>query len=266
MRDGPDIVVFSDLDGTLLDHRTYLYDAAQPALTRLRDSGIPLVLVTSKTAAEVAPLRAHMGFAHCPAIVENGGGVLEPFVERPVEHRSHDRLLEDLASLPPELRGRFVGFSDMDAEDICRHTGLSLAAAQRAARRDFSEPGLWQGNTAGRRAFLQALAAKGMVAHQGGRFLTLSYGGDKGTRMLEIASRYRHNGLLTIALGDAPNDAAMIAAADYGVIVHNPEHAGPGPVEGEAEARVVRTGLAGPAGWNKAVIGLLDRLQTSGED
>ena len=72
----PELVVFSDLDGTLLDHETYGFEAARPALEALRARRIPLVLASSKTAAEIAPLRARLGFSGCPAIVENGAGVL----------------------------------------------------------------------------------------------------------------------------------------------------------------------------------------------
>ncbi|KFF65154.1 hypothetical protein IW01_18330 [Pectobacterium brasiliense] len=37
------LIIFSDLDGSLLDHETYRWDAAQPWLTRLANEGIPLV-------------------------------------------------------------------------------------------------------------------------------------------------------------------------------------------------------------------------------
>jgi hypothetical protein len=72
----PALIVFSDLDGTLLDHETYSWQPAAPALDALKQRGIPLILASSKTAAEIAGLRAEMGFADCPAIVENGAGML----------------------------------------------------------------------------------------------------------------------------------------------------------------------------------------------
>ena len=53
----PAFVVFSDLDGTLLDHSTYSWKAAAPALAALRDRGIPLILASSKTSAEIAESR-----------------------------------------------------------------------------------------------------------------------------------------------------------------------------------------------------------------
>jgi len=66
-------IVFSDLDGTLLDHRTYDYSPALPALAKLQEKQIPLVFCTSKTAAEMIPFRKEIKNKD-PFIVENGGG------------------------------------------------------------------------------------------------------------------------------------------------------------------------------------------------
>jgi phosphoglycolate phosphatase-like HAD superfamily hydrolase len=54
-------IVFSDLDGTLLDHETYLFDAAQPALNALKARDIPLILASSKTRAEMNALHRKWG-------------------------------------------------------------------------------------------------------------------------------------------------------------------------------------------------------------
>ena len=78
------LIVLSDLDGTLLDHTTYAFDAARAALERLRDARVPLVLCTSKTRAEVEPIRAALRNTH-PFIVENGGGVCVPVGYFPFE-------------------------------------------------------------------------------------------------------------------------------------------------------------------------------------
>ena len=57
----PTMLVFTDLDGTLLDHNDYGYGPALPALTELKARDIPLVLASSKTAAEIAPLHHDLG-------------------------------------------------------------------------------------------------------------------------------------------------------------------------------------------------------------
>ncbi len=76
MQNLPKLVVFSDLDGTLLDHDAYSWDAAKPALDRLAERDIPVVLASSKTAREVEILQEQMGLSGRPAIVENGAGVI----------------------------------------------------------------------------------------------------------------------------------------------------------------------------------------------
>src|SRR5688572_23204941 len=71
------MLLISDLDGTLLDRETYSFTAAIPALHQLRERQIPLVLCTSKTRAEVEAVRVALGNRH-PFIVENGGAIFLP--------------------------------------------------------------------------------------------------------------------------------------------------------------------------------------------
>ena len=263
------IIIFSDLDGTLLDHGDYSWQAALPALEKLKKQEIPLVLASSKTAAEMAPMRAALGFDHCEAIVENGAGVLPPQVSQPTAQRSHDGLLAVLAAMPEALRSGFSGFSDWSVEEVSRRTGLDLAASERAKMRDFSEPGLWSGSDAQLQEFLQALEAKSLFAQQGGRFLTLSFGASKADRLREIVSLYenRWDGPVeSFALGDAANDVAMLEAASRGAIIPNPAHGGIGPMQGENDGRIIRATMAGPAGWNESVLSFLaNRVMTKTE-
>ncbi|WP_425417466.1 HAD-IIB family hydrolase [Oricola indica] len=263
----PHLIVFSDLDGTLLDHETYSFDPARPALGELAKLGIPLVLASSKTAAEIADLRAEMGFAHCPAIVENGAGILEPEGQdgTPDDDTVHRRLRTALDGLPADLRGDYTGFSDWSVEDVAARTGLAPDAAKKAAARRFSEPGLWTGTEAGRARFEAELEKSGITARQGGRYLTLSFGATKAARMREIAGRYASDGDLPrmIALGDAPNDIEMLETADIGVIVTNPHGAALPALSGEAEGRIRRTAKSGPTGWNESVLRIIDEMRTA---
>lgn len=253
-------IVFSDLDGTLLDHKTYAFAPAQPALDMLKQRGIPLVLATSKTAAEVAALRAEIGVDCYPAIVENGAGVLPAFAEA-ADGSEHDRLLTVLDGLPKRLRAGFRGFSDWGPAGISARTGLGIDAARKAAARQFSEPGLWVGPREDEPVFIAALGRHGVAARHGGRFLTLSFGATKASRMAEIGAKLAP-GARTIALGDAPNDAEMIAAADIGVIVANPVARPMDERLRRVRGRVLRTELPGPAGWNQAVLALIEELET----
>lgn len=252
----PPLIVFTDLDGTLLDHNTYSPEPARPALERLAAAGIPLVLASSKTAAEIDALRRNLGCGGTPAIVENGAGLLEACPD--AGPGDYPRLLEAIDQVSPYLRACFVGFSELGPSGVARVTGLPPEEAARAARRQFSEPGLWHCGPEDLYEFLRALGKLGVAGRRGGRFLTLSFGGSKADRMAEIAARYGNPPRL--ALGDAPNDREMIEAADHGVIVTNP-HGAPLPrLPGEAIGQIRRTTAPGPEGWNTAVLDLLDTL------
>ncbi len=77
--------------------------------------------------------------------------------------------------------------------------------------------------------------------------------------MDEIAAEYGNP--TRIALGDAPNDAEMLEAADHGIILFNPHGTPMPPLAGERAGLIRRTSLAGPVGWNAAVLDLLYQLK-----
>lgn len=71
------IVIFTDLDGTLLHPKSYSFTAALPALNLIKEKKIPLVLCSSKTKAEIEVYRKRLDNKH-PFISENGGGIFIP--------------------------------------------------------------------------------------------------------------------------------------------------------------------------------------------
>jgi len=261
------LVVFSDLDGTLLEHHTYSYEAARPALAELRRRGIPLVLCSSKTRAELLPLHAELGL-NAPFIAENGGGVFAPADSLLARGDGWQEAGEGWRMLPiglpvVEVRRRLAGFQErfgargfgqMSDAEVARLTGLSKAQATLARRREFNEPVLLA-DEARSQEFAAAAQEAGLPAVRGGRFWHLLGGGDKGkaVRLLIIFYAKRDPALVSLALGDAPNDLSMLAAVNRPVLVARPDgsHA---PLE---LAGLRREPLPGPAGFNQAVLAAL---------
>lgn len=268
---GRRLVVFTDLDGTLLDHDSYDFSPARPALDALKQRDIPLVLASSKTRAEMEPLQRELGITH-PAIVENGAGIFIPEGYFPDTATPggiagavpRAMILKALEELPEEMRGCFHGFSGWSLEEIAERTGLGPRSAGRAAQRQWSEPGLWTGDAEAMREFEAALQRHGLRLLRGGRFLQVMGRKDKAEAMQQLLARFAAtwgSRPLSVALGDAPNDAAMLEAADCGFIIPNPAGAPLPRLEGENAGKILRMAETGPAGWNRAVLGVLQRLQ-----
>lgn len=257
-------VVFTDLDGTLLDPVTYRFDSAAPALEMIRKRNIPLVLCSSKTRAEIAFLRAKMGNGH-PFISENGGGIYIPegyfsfdFESESFEgyrrivlgkpHAFVRRCFEDLRK---RLGIRVRGFSDMNDEEVAMLTGISREEAKLARQRDFDEPFVFEESPDER--FLKAIEEAGLNWTKGRLFHVMG-NHDKGLAVNRLKSFYEreYGPISSIGLGDSLNDLPMLRAVDFPVFVRNGENAGEIALEG-----LMRTRQCGPAGWNEAVLKLI---------
>ena len=70
-------IVYTDLDGTLLDHDTYSFEESKPGLELLKKLEVPIIFCTSKTRFEIEEYREKLGNSH-PFISENGGGIFIP--------------------------------------------------------------------------------------------------------------------------------------------------------------------------------------------
>ncbi len=263
----PRWVIFTDLDGTLLDHETYSWDAARPALERCRRLNAAVVLCSSKTRAELAWLRGEMGLDH-PFITENGAGIFVPQgyfpqpaagaeqvdgLERITLGAPYRDLLSDLTAAAKESGVPIRGFSQMDEAEIAQRTALPLERAHLAKQREFVEPFVVEGG-ADPAPLLAAIERRGRSWTRGGRFFHILGGSNKARAVLALRALYEAQGRVrTIGLGDAENDAEMLRACDHAVVVRGKRSAQLAALVPQAH----QTEQAGPAGWNQAVLALL---------
>lgn len=251
-------LVATDLDGTLLDRETYGFAGARPALDALRRAGVPLVLCSSKTRAEMEPLAAAIG-VRGPLVVENGGAIVDPGGAVLVLGTTRDRLLEELPAVAREAGVRVRPFAEMPVAEVAALTGLPEEEAARAMRREYDEPFLVE-EPAGRDPAVdarldRAARGRGLRVTHGGRLHHLTGPADKGEALRAIAGAARGDGDV-VGLGDAANDLPLLLAATRPIVMPRPD----GTVDPVLAARlpgVERAPGPGPAGWSAAVLAVL---------
>ncbi|MFY0640645.1 MAG: HAD-IIB family hydrolase [Bermanella sp.] len=267
-------LIFTDLDGSLLDHHSYSHQAADIALTYLQENSIPVIPCSSKTQPEIESLRLDLNNQH-PFIIENGAAVFIPkhiFADQPhdtIENENywvkefvepHAYWLSKLNLMRDEFNGLYKPFSDMTIEEIAQATDLSLEQAGLAAKRQYGEPVLWLGNQAEKQAFIKRLKDHKVNVLQGGRFLHVCGDANKGKALLWLSNTYQElfsASYSTIAIGDSHNDCEMLDMADHALIIRSPVHDIPSlsRVDG-----VTISDAYGPEGWAQGINSILDTL------
>jgi mannosyl-3-phosphoglycerate phosphatase len=276
------IVVFSDLDATLLDPQTYSWKSAERAIEALRKRDTALVMVTSKTLSEVGSLHEELGFDD-PFVFENGGGIAlcegDPLKEGLLSgeprmdecHREgfavlalgmiYDALVRSLIEISAEVGTPLPGFSTMSTEEVAKATGLSTEQAVKACMRLFDEPFMIpEGSKSLEAEIRDAAVRRGLDVVRGGRFWHLigHAGKGKAVSILLEAYRKRYGEVVSIGLGDSPNDFSFLQLVDIPILLGKSSEAGllmPLP------ERARRYDVPGPEGWNQAVLDVLDNLQ-----
>lgn len=260
---GQPLVVFTDLDGTLLDHHSYQANEAAEAIRLLEARGWPLVFCSSKTFSEQVFLQKELG-VYGPFIFENGSAVAIPkgyfvaMLPAPIEHEGFEVYPLAHAGFD-EARTILVdfqdvkGFSDVSDAQLAAATGLEGEALARARDRRYTETLVTSLDEAQAWELSKRIEGRDWSLSKGGRFFTLqSVHADKGRAMLWLAEVFTKNRLappLMAAMGDSSNDLPMLVGADFPFLVQRFD----GTWANLDVPNLVRIEAIGPAGFLAAV-------------
>lgn len=255
------LLVFTDLDGTLMEHESYSIEPAREALAALAELGVSPIINSSKTASEIRAIQKRLEL-DAPFICENGAALhnyskpSEKKVDRifGVERQSWFPAIQ---ALREQMEFKFEGFSDWSADELSNRTGLSVSEAKLANERQYSEPIMWRDTTKAFSQFTNALHTLNLHLIEGGRFFSIQGDHDKATGMKWMRGLDSSTRTLTVALGDSPNDIAMLEAADIAVVIKSPKS---DQISLENPKQVIRTNRPGPAGWQDAVLTILQDI------
>ncbi|MEF8848063.1 MAG: HAD-IIB family hydrolase [Candidatus Thermoplasmatota archaeon] len=252
-------IIFSDLDGTLLDHDTYSYKDAEKNLKIIKNLGIPLVFCTSKTRSEIEYWRDKMKNYH-PFISENGGGIFIPEnyfsfnfdYEKKIGRYYLIRLGEDYEKIlecKNDIIKRFDirSFEEMTKEELASNVGIDEKQAVLAKRRDFDLP-FYIFNKNQIEKIRDKAKEHGLKMVSGGRFFHLMGENDKGKAVQILTDLYKkkYDRIATIGIGDSENDFSMLENVDKGYLVKRKDGT-------HASMNYLTVDKVGPRGWSEII-------------
>jgi len=268
------ILVFTSLDGALLDHDSYSYDAAKAGLERIRRQQIPLIFTTSKTRMEIEHLQAEMHIRE-PFITENGAAIYFPdgyrnlridagFHSPPYTKIHLGATCSEIRRFVYSIKERFgiKGFGNLRPEEIEFLTGLSHEQALLAKQREFTEPFLIEDKT-NLNKMAPIAASRGFKITSGKRFFNISgIRQDKGSAVglcTQIFAKNTDGGLTTIGLGDSDDDISMLKHVDVPILLPRFD----GSFVYIDLVNLIKADHPGSRGWNDSILFVLNRLEKS---
>ena len=240
------LIIFTDLDGTLLNQEDYDYKPAIPMLEKFKKQGVPIIPVTSKTRAEVSQLREDIGL-NDPFIVENGSGIFVPqkddrFVvstdnkedkyELQLLGCNYEKARLGLKQISVDLGEDLRGFGDLSPAELQSLTGLPLEEVKLAQTREFTEPFVTPKNISTEK--IEQTAAKyNFRVLVGDRFSHLiGANAGKGKAVNWLLKNYQTsdstNKVVTVGLGNSPNDLEMLESVDIPFVIASQKGVHPG--------------------------------------
>ena len=275
----PRHLIFTALEGALVDSRSDSFAGAEEALSELERRKIAFVLLTSRTREEIEPIRRKLGHNH-PFVTENGGGIFFPdgyfSLRIPgavrtarylsiAQGRPYAEVCEALDEIAEECAVGVAGFHHMSVREIAENTGLRPRSAELARAREFDEQFYF--TSADEKAiarFVETARERGFDTRRGPTFWHISAKCDAARAVRTLSQLFReatHIKLRLVGIGGGQEDLPWLRAVDQPILLPNSQEAArpsePPPKDDGRTRAIVMGDTPGPAGWNKAVLDII---------
>ncbi len=206
------VVIFTDLDGTLLHRDTFKFDEIKDYIKSLINKGITIIPNTSKTNAELDNFIKELGF-NIPFITENGSAIHglnlinKNLPDEIILGREKELILKIFQKEAPEnLRGKCKFITKME-----KNIQVKII------------PILFKGNYEQKKNFFNIIKDIGLSLHEGGRVINLCDKVSKVKAMNRVVKILKKTeGIVkTIGVGDNYNDLEMLKNSDFPCLVFN---------------------------------------------
>ena len=218
------IWVVTDVDGTLMDH-TYDLSPAKETIKLLQKLSIPVILCTSKTAAEVKVIRKQLNLKD-PYIVENGAAIygeeLSNINGNIILGEKYEVLETILEKISKEINFRLLPLNNLSDKEATELTGLKGHSLELMRDRHWSMPFLNPPDsfeeqiTTCCKKFNVEIFRGNRMSH------LLSINSNKGKAIIELKKYANNPNIKIIGLGDSPNDLPLLLNSDFKIVIPSP--------------------------------------------
>jgi len=263
-------IVFTDLDGTLLDEEDYSFEPALNSIELLKTKSIPIVFCSSKTRGEIEYYRKKLRI-YDPFIVENGGAIFIPqdyFTQTynfDISKNGYNiiklgldypKIIRKLKQLKKRLDIDITCLSDLSPQEISKITGLNIEEATASKQREYDEPFLLNNlDSRQKQFFFEEIQKSNLQLTKGNIFYHLHGNSNKGEAVRKLMNIYRQTQgkIISIALGDSPNDLPMLQSVDKPILLRKKDLSYNKEIKEQVPGLYIAS-EAGPAGWNRAIL------------
>jgi mannosyl-3-phosphoglycerate phosphatase family protein len=223
------LIIFTDLDGSLLHRDNFKFDEIKDYIKNLIDNGVIIIPNTSKTEKEIEEFINELG-KELPFISENGSSIHglnlinANFPNKIILSRDKEELIKIFDSkVPDNLKAKCKFISEMNSKQQNNIFGLQGNNLKNALNRKYTIPFLFEGDNLEKNKLLKILKSSSLTMQEGGRVLNLGDKTDKVKSMNQVLKIYRkvENKIKVIGVGDNFNDLDMLRNCDIPCLVFN---------------------------------------------
>ena len=269
-------LIFTDLDGTLLDHKNYSYGDNKKFISFIINNQNDVIFNTSKTFSESSDLLNELNLTNMPFSTENGALLYFPKnrfkkIKNSLDYGRYWKIkIAKLSSLnwhkfllKKQKIFKFLIAQDLDSKILKKYTNLDNTI--KMLKREASQIILWQDSLINLKKFKYVVKhEKGGILIQGSRFMQISSVCNKRIAKnlishvydIQFHGKYSKN---TIALGDSKNDIDMLNSAKYSCLIKNPS--GSFPKLRSNKKNIIKSSKLAPDGWSQVLYKLNQTLE-----
>ncbi len=270
-------LIFTDLDGTLLDHDNYSYGNNKKMISTIINNKNEIIFNTSKTFSECKKLLKELKLSNMPFSTENGAVLYFPKIRfnKIKNSSSFERYWKlRIAKLSSkswhqflkqkQKKYNFLIAQDLSPKILKKYTNLNNTNMM--LDREASQIILWEDNFTKFKLFKNDLKSeKEGVLIKGSRFIQISSICNKRiakkliSHAYDIQFRDKYS-INTIALGDSKNDIDMLNSCKYSCLIKNSN--GTHVKLRSNKKNIFKSSKLAPDGWCEVLYKLNNTLET----